>query len=86
MSEDKNVSISRLELARLLHQNVVKSVLNGAKKLQQLQGNLRSVDVIFNEEELKKINKVSQLASEYPEDVIEAITGERIAGKGFRSI
>ena len=63
----------------------MKSVLIGAAKLQQLKGNLRSVDVIFNEEELKKINKVSQLAPEYLENVIETITGNTSADEDFLS-
>lgn len=83
MSEEKNVSISQLALAWLLHQNVVTSVIIGATKLHQLEDNLKSVDVIFSEEELKILNKVSQLPPEYPGNVVEAMTGDRSAGEDF---
>ncbi|SFH86254.1 aldo/keto reductase [Halpernia frigidisoli] len=83
ISKAKNVSISQLALAWLLHQNVVTSVIIGATKLHQLEDNLKSVDVIFNEEELKQLDEVSQLPPEYPGNVIEAMTSDRSSGEDF---
>lgn len=83
MSIAKNVSISQLAVAWLLHQNVVTSVIIGATKLHQLEDNLKSVDVIFNEEELKQLDEVSNLPPEYPGNVIEAMTSDRSSGEDF---
>ncbi|WP_069658395.1 aldo/keto reductase [Arcticibacter eurypsychrophilus] len=83
MAEHKQVSISQLALAWLLHQPVVSSVIIGATKIQQLQDNLKSVDVIFTQEELNQLNEVSKLPVEYPTNVIEAMTSDRSSGVDF---
>lgn len=83
MAEQKKVSISQLALAWLLHQNVVSSVIIGATKLSQLQDNLKSVDVVFTENELNQLNEISKLPSEYPGNVIEIMTADRSSGINF---
>ncbi len=83
MAEQKKASVAQLALAWLLHQPAVTSIIIGATKLQQLQDNLKSVDVIFKEEELKKLDKVSELTKEYPGNVIEVMTMDRSAGLDF---
>ena len=42
------------------------SVIIGAKRLDQLNNNLNSVNIKLSDEELKKLNDVSKLAPEYP--------------------
>jgi aryl-alcohol dehydrogenase-like predicted oxidoreductase len=66
MAKAKKTSIAQLALAWLLHQPVVTSVIIGANKLEQLDDNLKSVDVSFSAEELKKLDEVSKLPLEYP--------------------
>jgi aryl-alcohol dehydrogenase-like predicted oxidoreductase len=66
MAKAKGTSIAQLALAWLLHQPVVTSVIIGANKLEQLDDNLKSVDVKFTPEELKKLDEVSKLPMEYP--------------------
>lgn len=66
MAESKGVSVARLALAWLLHQEAVTTVIIGAKKMEQLEDNLKSVDVTFTNEELQQLNEVSQLPEEYP--------------------
>jgi diketogulonate reductase-like aldo/keto reductase len=41
-------------------------VIIGAKKMEQLEDNLQSVDVTFTPEELQQLDEVSQLPQEYP--------------------
>jgi aryl-alcohol dehydrogenase-like predicted oxidoreductase len=53
-------------LAWLLHQPVVTTVIIGAKKMEQLEDNLKAIDVTFTEDELNKLNEVSKLTPEYP--------------------
>jgi aryl-alcohol dehydrogenase-like predicted oxidoreductase len=52
MAEAKNVSIAQLALTWLLHQPVVTSIIIGAKKMEQLEDNLKSVEVQLTPEEL----------------------------------
>ena len=71
MAAKKNVSVSQLALAWLLHQPVVSSIIIGATKIHQLQDNLKSVDVEFTADELNQMNEVSKLPVEYPANVLE---------------
>jgi aryl-alcohol dehydrogenase-like predicted oxidoreductase len=66
MAKAKGASIAQLSLAWLLHQPVVTSVIIGANKMEQLEDNLKSVDVKFTAEELKQLDTVSKLPPEYP--------------------
>lgn len=83
MAAQKELSISQLALAWLLHQPVVSSVIIGATKIYQLQDNLKSVDVAFTAEELNLLNEVSKLPIEYPANVLEAMTSDRSSGVDF---
>ena len=60
------VSVAQIALAWLLHQAAVTSVIIGAKRLEQLDDNLGSVDVSLTDEELERLNTVSALSPEYP--------------------
>lgn len=66
MAKAKGASVAQLALAWLLHQPVVTSVIIGANKMEQLEDNLKSVDVKFSAEELRKLDEVSRLPMEYP--------------------
>lgn len=66
MAKEKGVSVARLALAWLLKQQVVSTVIIGAKKMEQLEDNLKAVDVTFTDDELQKLDEVSQLPAEYP--------------------
>jgi aryl-alcohol dehydrogenase-like predicted oxidoreductase len=83
MAVQKNVSIAQLALAWLLHQPVVSSIIIGATKLNQLQDNLKAVEVIFTPDEINKLNDVSKLPTEYPANVLEVMTMDRSAGIDF---
>ena len=83
LAEHKKVSVSQLALAWLLYQPSVTSIIIGATKMEQLHDNLRSIDVVFSEDELQQLNTVSQLTKEYPGNVIEAMTTDRNAGSDF---
>ncbi len=83
MAEEKNVTVPQLALAWLLHQPVVTSLIIGATKMSQLQDNLKAVDVTLTEEDLKKLNDVSKLTPEYPQNVVEIMTADRAGGDDF---
>jgi aryl-alcohol dehydrogenase-like predicted oxidoreductase len=59
-------SPARVALAWLLTKSVVTSVIIGAKRLDQLQDNLAAVDLQLTPHEMKQLDDVSALPSEYP--------------------
>ena len=77
MAQAKGASVAQLALAWLLHQPVVTSVIIGANKMEQLDDNLRSVDVKFTAEELQKLDEVSKLPPEYPGWMLDFTRGDR---------
>ncbi|MFT3948380.1 MAG: aldo/keto reductase [Agriterribacter sp.] len=66
IAKEKNVSVAQLAIAWLLHQPVVTTVIIGAKKTDQLEDNLKAVDITFTKDELQKLDEVSKLPTEYP--------------------
>ncbi|GAB4404160.1 MAG: aldo/keto reductase [Microscillaceae bacterium] len=60
------VSVAQIALTWQLHQPFVTSVIIGAKTQAQLVDNLGSVSVKLSDEELERLQHVSQLPPEYP--------------------
>jgi aryl-alcohol dehydrogenase-like predicted oxidoreductase len=77
------VSVSQVALAWLLAQDVVTSVIIGARKPEQLEDNLRSVDLTLTADELKALDDVSRLRPEYPE-WMNALPSDRLPGQERR--
>ncbi len=77
MAKEKGASVAQLALAWLLHQPVVSSVIIGAKKVEQLEDNIKSTQVVFTEAELKTLDEVSKLPSEYPHWMLERQGADR---------
>ncbi len=85
MAEEKNASVAQLALAWLLHQPAVTSLIIGATKIEQLQDNLKAVDVSLTQEDLQKLDDVSKLNPEYPQTVVEIMTADRAGKSDFLS-
>ena len=77
MAESKGASVAQLALAWLLQQPVVTTVIIGANKMEQLDDNLKAIDITFTEDELKKLDEVSKLPPEYPGWMLERMNGDR---------
>jgi aryl-alcohol dehydrogenase-like predicted oxidoreductase len=60
------VSVAQIALAWLLAQDVVTSVIIGARKPSQLEDNLKAVDVVLTDEDRSALDEVSRLPPEYP--------------------
>jgi aryl-alcohol dehydrogenase-like predicted oxidoreductase len=71
IAEAHGVSIAQIALAWLLHQPAVTSVIIGAKRAEQLTDNLAATAVELSEDELKALDAVSRLPSEYPGWMLE---------------
>ncbi len=77
MAEANGATVAQLALAWLLKQPAVTTVIIGANKMEQLEDNLKAIDVTFTEEEMKKIDEVSKLPAEYPGWMLERTGGDR---------
>jgi aryl-alcohol dehydrogenase-like predicted oxidoreductase len=77
MAKAKNVSVAGLAQAWLLQQPSVTSIIIGANKMDQLEDNLKSVDLRFTSEELEQLDKASALPPEYPGWMLEFTGADR---------
>ncbi len=67
----KTYTVAQVALAWLLHQPVVTSVIVGAKRIDQLQDNIRSTEVALTAEDLAALDGVTRLPAEYPGWMLE---------------
>jgi aryl-alcohol dehydrogenase-like predicted oxidoreductase len=77
MAKAKQVSVAQLAIGWLLHQRVVTTVIVGAKKVSQLEDNLKATTVTFTVDELQKLDEISKLPPEYPGWMFERQGGDR---------
>ena len=66
IAETHEVSVAQVALAWLLHKEAVTSVIIGAKRLDQLEDNLGSVDVTLTDDEVARLDEVSKVSLGYP--------------------
>ena len=71
VAEAHQRSVAQIALAWLLHQPVVTSVIVGAKRVEQLQENLATVDIELSADELAALDAASALPLEYPGWMLE---------------
>lgn len=71
IASDKGATVAQVALAWLLHQPVVTSVIVGAKRIEQLQDNIRSTEVVLTAEDLAALDRVTKLPPEYPGWMLE---------------
>ncbi|MCB0214315.1 MAG: aldo/keto reductase, partial [Anaerolineae bacterium] len=77
VAKNHDVSMAQVALAWLLHQDVVTSVIIGAKNSEQLADNLKAPDLALTEEDLTQLNEASALPPEYPGWMIQRQSGDR---------
>ena len=75
---------AQVAIAWLLAQPVTTSVIIGARRLDQLDDNLKSVDLALTQDELKALDDVSRLAPEYPAWMSAAASDDRLPGQERR--
>ena len=67
------------QAARLLYQPGWTRGISGANKPEQLEDNLKAIDVTFTDAELKQLDDVSKLSAEYPGWMLERQGSDRKA-------
>jgi aryl-alcohol dehydrogenase-like predicted oxidoreductase len=58
--------VAQVALAWILANDAVTSVIIGARKLPQLDDNLKAIDVVLTAEDKKELDEISKLTPEYP--------------------
>ncbi|PWE51072.1 aldo/keto reductase [Thioclava sp. NG1] len=71
MAEKRDASVAQIALAWLLHQEVVTSVIVGAKREDQLTDNIAATKITLDADELESLDKLSALPAEYPGWMLE---------------
>jgi aryl-alcohol dehydrogenase-like predicted oxidoreductase len=71
IADAKGVTVPQVALAWLLAKPAVTTVIIGAKRLDQLEDNLGSVDVELSADEIQRLDGCSALAPEYPGWMLE---------------
>lgn len=66
VAQKHGVSVAQIALAWILANDAVTSVIIGARKLSQLDDNLKAIDVTLTAEDKTALDEVSKLAPEYP--------------------
>ncbi|MGZ3404150.1 MAG: aldo/keto reductase [Phenylobacterium sp.] len=59
-------SVARVALAYILQKAFTMSIIIGAKTLEQLDDNLAAAELTLTDDEMKRLDEVSELPSEYP--------------------
>lgn len=83
IAQARDASVSQIALAWLLAQPATTSVIIGARKPEQLEDNLKSIDVVLTPDELKALDDVSRLTLEYPE-WMNVLPSDRLPGQERR--
>jgi aryl-alcohol dehydrogenase-like predicted oxidoreductase len=88
IAKARDVSVANIALAWLLNQDSVTSVIIGAKSMDQLENNLKAVNIELSEDELCRLDEVSALPSEYPQWMISRQARGRKPGEpaGFEKV
>ena len=66
IAETHDASVAQVALAWLLHEEAVTSVIIGARRMDQLEDNLGSVDLTLTDEDVAQLDDVSKIPLGYP--------------------
>jgi aryl-alcohol dehydrogenase-like predicted oxidoreductase len=66
VADRHGVSVAQVAIAWILANRAVTSVIIGARKPAQLEDNLKAIDVRLSAEDMKALDEVSKLTTEYP--------------------
>jgi aryl-alcohol dehydrogenase-like predicted oxidoreductase len=80
----RGASPAQVALAWLLAKDVTTSVIIGARRVDQLEDNLKSVDLTLTTDELQALDDVSRLRLEYPAWMTTVANDDRFPGQERR--
>lgn len=77
IGQQHGASVAQVALAWVRLQKGITSTIIGAKNIDQLNDNLKSVNVVLSADELKRIDEISALPREYPGWMVERQSMDR---------
>jgi len=77
IGKQHQVSTAQIALAWVRQQQAVTSTIIGAKTAEQLQDNIKSIEITLSADDLKKIDEISALPKEYPGWMVERQSADR---------
>ncbi|MEO8887527.1 MAG: aldo/keto reductase [Mucilaginibacter sp.] len=77
VGKQHNATPAEVALAWVRLQKGITSTIIGAKNIDQLKDNIKSVEIQLSADDLKKIDEVSALTKEYPQWMVERQGGDR---------
>ncbi|GAB2981845.1 aldo/keto reductase [Mucilaginibacter puniceus] len=77
IGKQHNATPAEVALAWVRLQKGITSTIIGAKNIDQLKDNIKSVDITLSADDLKKIDEVSALTKEYPQWMVERQSADR---------
>jgi len=77
IAKQHNATVAEIALAWVRQQRGITSTIIGAKNIDQLNANIKSVDVQLTPDDLEKIDKISALPKEYPGWMVERQSADR---------
>ncbi|MDX3929913.1 MAG: aldo/keto reductase [Shinella sp.] len=77
VAEKHGSSPAQIAIAWLLKQSVVSTIIIGAKRVEQLQENIRAASIDLDDDDMAKLDAVSRLPVEYPGWLLNAETDTR---------
>jgi aryl-alcohol dehydrogenase-like predicted oxidoreductase len=83
IADAHGVSVARVALSWLLGRDFVTSVIVGAKTVDQLQDNLAASSLVLAEDEVRKLDELSELPPEYPGWMVPRRKGAFNDRRGF---
>lgn len=76
-----NTNVAQVALAWQLHQPFVTSIIVGARKLSQLEENIKSTHLVLSARDLNEIDAVSRMPAEYPAWMQQMLNADRLPGQ-----
>ncbi len=80
IAKKRDTSPAQIALAWILANDAVSSVIIGARKMPQLEDNLKAIDITLSAEEMTALDEVSKLPLPYPE-WMEVLGSDRKPGE-----
>jgi len=84
IAKEQAISLAQVALAWLRHRPVPVIPIIGARKLSQLEDNLKSLEVKFSAEHLQRLDQVSAISLGFPHDLFNVPLGRTFAFGGMR--
>ena len=75
LSKELDAPPAAVALAWLLHKPAVRSVIFGARSVEQVKANVAASEIVLNEAALRRLDEASQLELGYPYDFMQRIQG-----------